>query len=80
MSTLARCTRYSTLALRSACGSASAAACSAASAIDAPPASADDTLVASTGVDAHVDQRDAGIAVAAPGRDADDRPVLGARG
>ena len=51
VSTLARCVRYSTLALRSACGSASAAACSAASSTDAPPASADATLVARIGVE-----------------------------
>ena len=77
VSTLARWVRYSTLALRSACGSASAAACSAASATDAPPASADATLEARIGDRAHVDEPDAGVAVAPPRGDADDRPVLG---
>ncbi len=49
--TLARCTRYSGLALRSLCGSASSAASCAASAIDAPCERAFDTLVARIGVD-----------------------------
>ena len=75
--TLARWVRYSTLALRSACGSASAAACSAASATDAPPASADGDARGEDRRRAHVDEADAGVAVAPPGGDADDRPVLG---
>ena len=76
VSTLARWTRYSTLALRSACGSASAAACSA-SVGDGRPAGqgAGDAAGEDRGR-AHVDEGHAGVAVAPPCRHADDRPVL----
>ena len=77
--TLARWVRYSTLALRSACGSASAAASWAASSIDGPGGDrVGDTAVARIGTEPMLTNADSRLGTVAPGGDADDRPVLGA--